>query len=104
VLRRAGAAAADSLTLAFTAGGTVAETPPLPAGTYTTTIKGVDGTLIVNPSAEWVPRRATVGAGPIGSGIAAGRAPGARTAWWLFAIAIAAVCAEWILRRKIGLR
>jgi len=32
------------------------------------------------------------------------RAPRALSAWWLAAIAITALCAEWLLRRKIGLR
>jgi len=45
-----------------------------------------------------------VQAGAIGNAAAMGRAPQARSAWWLYAIALSALCAEWILRRKIGLR
>ena len=56
------------------------------------------------PSAEWVPRRATVASGAIGDGVPMDRAPRALTAWWLAAAAIIALCAEWLLRRKIGLR
>jgi hypothetical protein len=107
VLRRRGAGApgpADTVTLDFSHGATVAETRPLPGGVYETRVGGTDGLLAVNESAEWVPRRATVRAGPIGAGTPAARAPGARTAWWLYAIALAALCGEWILRRKIGLR
>ena len=55
-------------------------------------------------SAEWVPRRATVASGAIGDGVPMDRAPRALTAWWLAAAAIIALCAEWLLRRKIGLR
>lgn len=107
VLRRRGAegpAATDSVTLDFSHGATAAEARPMPRGVYETRVAGADGLLVVNASAEWVPRRPTVRAGPIGSGVPAGRAPGARTAWWLYAIALAALCGEWILRRKIGLR
>lgn len=54
--------------------------------------------------AEWVPRRATVGSGAVGDGVPMDRAPRALSAWWLAAIAVLALCAEWLLRRKIGLR
>lgn len=104
VLRRRGASRPDSLTLDFSHGAMTAESPPLAPGIYTTSVDGNEGMLAVNESAEWVPRRPTVQAGEIGAGIPAGRAPGARTAWWVNAIALAALCAEWILRRKIGLR
>ncbi len=54
--------------------------------------------------AEWVPRRPTVQSGAVGEGAPMDRAPRALAAWWLAAIAIAALCAEWLLRRKIGMR
>ncbi len=57
-----------------------------------------------DPAAEWVPRRATVAEGAVGEGAALDRAPRALGAWWLALIAIAALCAEWLLRRRIGLR
>jgi hypothetical protein len=104
VLRRRGGSGADSIRLRFAGASTLAETPPLAAGLYDTRIGAVAGLLAVNESAEWVPRRASVRAGAIGSGAPAGRAPRARTAWWLHAIALSALCAEWILRRRIGLR
>lgn len=53
---------------------------------------------------EWVPRRPTVSAGEIGDGVPLDRAPRALGAWWLALVAIAALCAEWLLRRRIGLR
>ncbi|MBM4194261.1 MAG: hypothetical protein FJ202_07790 [Gemmatimonadetes bacterium] len=99
----AGAASTDTLRLDF-ANGAIAETAPLAPGVYQTRIGATEGLLAVNESREWVPRRPSVRSGSIGSGIPAGRAPGARTAWWLAALALAALCAEWILRRKIGLR
>ena len=104
VLRRRGAQTADTLRLSFAGGSTYAETPSPPVGVYATRVGESEGLLAVNESNEWVPRRATVRAGAIGTAAAAGRAPTARTAWWLYAIALAALCAEWILRRRIGLR
>jgi hypothetical protein len=104
VARRRGANTADTIRLRFAGASNTTETASLPVGVYATRIGEVEGLLAVNESAEWVPRRPTVRAGSIGSGAAAGRAPTARTAWWLYAIALAALCAEWIQRRKIGLR
>ena len=104
VAHRRGDAAADTVTLHFPGGSTITQTAPMRSGVYRISVGGVDGLLAVNGSGEWVPRRPTVGSGAIGSAVAQGRAPRARTAWWLYAIALAALCAEWILRRKIGLR
>jgi hypothetical protein len=42
--------------------------------------------------------------GAVGDGVPVDQAPRALGAWWLAAIAILALCAEWLLRRKIGLR
>lgn len=56
------------------------------------------------PVREWVPRRPTVAAGAVGDGVPLDRAPRALGAWWLALVAIAALCAEWLLRRRIGLR
>jgi hypothetical protein len=53
---------------------------------------------------EWVPRRATIAAGAVGEGVPMDRAPRALGAWWLSLLAITALCAEWLLRRRIGLR
>lgn len=53
---------------------------------------------------ELVPQRPTVAGGAVGEGVALGRVPRALTAWWLAAIAIAALCADWVLRRRRGLR
>ena len=104
VLRRRGAARPDSVRLRFGGSSGYTETPPLAAGVYATRVGETDGLLAVNESSEWIPRRASVRAGPVGNAAAAGRAPQSRSAWWLYAIALAALCAEWILRRRIGLR
>ena len=104
VIRARGATKADTLTLHFAGEAGVADTPPLPAGIYDTHAQGGDGLLAVNVSAEWLPRRATVHSGAVGRAPAADRAPRARSAWWLYALALGALCAEWILRRRIGLR
>jgi len=104
VLRAAGATKPDTLTLRFAGETGVADTPPLPAGVYETHTTGGDGLLVVNGSSEWLPRRPVVRSGAVGTAAATDRAPRARTLWWLYAIALIALCTEWFLRRKIGLR
>lgn len=104
VLRRRGAQRPDTVKLRFPGGSAFAESPSLAPGVYATQIAGVEGLLTVNASSEWLPRRPTVRAGAIGTAAPAGRAPSSRGAWWLYALAIAAICAEWIMRRRIGLR
>ncbi len=54
--------------------------------------------------AELVPRRPTVGPGEVGDAAPTDLAPRARGAWWLAALALVALCVEWLLRRRIGLR
>jgi hypothetical protein len=104
VVRATGGTRADTLHLRFAGETGVAETPPLAPGVYETHTAGGDGLLAVNASAEWLPRKPMVRSGAVGSAPAADRAPRARTLWWLYALAIASLCAEWILRRKVGLR
>lgn len=104
VLRRRGAKGSDTLHLRFSGEDGAADSPPLAAGLYDTRVGDADGLLAVNASAEWLPRRATAQAGAIGTAPAGDRAPSARGAWWLYALALGALCAEWMLRRKIGLR
>ncbi|HVT39146.1 MAG TPA: hypothetical protein VHE78_08870 [Gemmatimonadaceae bacterium] len=104
VIRARGGTRSDTLHLRFAGETGVAESPPLPRGIYDTHAQGGDGLLAVNVSAEWLPRRQTVRAGAVGTAPSADRAPRARTAWWLYALALAALCTEWVRRRKIGLR
>jgi hypothetical protein len=104
VIRPAGSRRADTLSLRFAGETGVADTPPLAAGVYETHTAGGDGLLAVNVSAEWLPRRPIVRSGAVGSAPAADRAPRARALWWLYALALIALCPEWVLRRKVGLR
>lgn len=53
---------------------------------------------------EYVPRQVTVVSGSVGDGLAGSRKASARDAAWLLALALMALCAEWFLRRRIGLR
>jgi hypothetical protein len=55
-------------------------------------------------AAEWVPRRPNISAGAVGEGAPLDLAPRARGVWWLALIALLALCGEWLLRRRIGLR
>jgi hypothetical protein len=100
----AGAGAAESVELRFGGGSAVTETGPLVAGTYDVRAPGGNSVLVVNPSAELVPRRPSVRAGAYGSAQRMGTAPRARDWPWLFGLALVALCTEWILRRRAGLR
>jgi hypothetical protein len=94
----------DSLTLRFAAGALFAESPPLPAGEYTATVRGGSSALVVNPTAELLPRRPSVHEGPVGAGTVLADAPRLRGLGWVFALVIVALCGEWVLRRRLGLR
>jgi len=103
VVRRGGDAR-DSLVLRFGAGNNSTSVPAPPAGVYDVQTPGGASLLVVNPSAELLPRRRTVKGGALGSGTTLGEAPRARDVSWLFTIALLALCGEWLLRRRIGLR
>lgn len=104
IVRRGGAPAGDSLVLRFGAGNSVTQVAAPAPGVYDVRTAGGVSLLVVNPSAELLPRRRTVQAGAIGNGATLGEAPRARDVSWLFALALVALCAEWLLRRRIGLR
>lgn len=103
-LVRRGTNAADSLTVRFASGSLFAETPPRPVGVYDITTKGGSSVLVVNSSAEFLPRRPSVVEGEIGTGEALTDAPRLRGIGWIFAIVIFSLCLEWIIRRRLGLR
>jgi hypothetical protein len=103
-LTRRSPPASDTLTLRFPGGTLFAETPPLQVGTYDLTMRGGRAMLVVNPSAEYLPRRPSVRAGAVGAAVALSDAPRLRSSGWIFALVIAALCAEWIMRRRLGLR
>jgi hypothetical protein len=81
-----------------------AESPSLKSGVYDVTSQGGASVLVVNPSAELLPRRPTVVEGEIGTGQAFTDAPRLRGIGWIFAIVILSLCLEWIMRRRLGLR
>ena len=103
-VRAAAATARDTVRLRFARDAADALSPPLAVGTYDVHARGGDAVLVVNRSAEWVAHRPTVVSGAIGSGVAAGEAPGLRTTVWPFVLIVLLLCAEWILRRRAGLR
>ena len=103
-LVRRGTTEGDSLTLRFPPGSLFIESPPRRAGVYDITSKGGSSVLVVNASAEVLPRRPTVVDGEIGNGEALTDAPRLRGIGWIFAIVIVALCVEWVIRRNLGLR
>ena len=106
VLRRRGSTGVDSLTLRFSAGASIVETHPLAAGLYDVTTRGGSGLLAVNASREWLPRSPRVTSGPVRGSVSADSAPRLRAgAWgWAYTLTILLLCAEWILRRRRGMR
>lgn len=104
--RRAGVDSdSTSLTLAFTGGSSTVQSPGLAAGVYDLTVPGGEAVLVVNASRELLPSRPTVAAGPVGSAPpTAGVAPRSRGAIWPFVLLVLLLCAEWLLRRRVGLR
>jgi hypothetical protein len=94
----------QTVTLRFADGANVAESAPLAPGLYDAAMPGGTAILAVNASRELVPRRPTVRTGTIGAAAALGDAPSLRELGWVYALAIAALCAEWLLRRRAGMR
>ena len=104
VRRRHRTAWADTLHLVFGGGSTTTQSPALPAGEYLVGMTGGSATLVVNRSREWLPMRQTLhdltlaGEGPRSPSIPL------RDRWWAYAIVLAALCGEWVSRRRVGLR
>ena len=94
----------DTLVLRYGSGVTFQETAALPAGVYDVLVPGGRTTLVVNASAELLPARPRLFPGSVGRRAAADDARRARSLGWLYALAIALLCAEWISRRRAGLR
>jgi hypothetical protein len=103
-LHQRGTARVDSLMLRFAGNASVTETRPLRPGIYDVTTRGGSSLLAVNPSREWLPRPPRVAAGAVHGAISADLGPRLRNAGWAYALAIVLLCAEWILRRKRGMR
>lgn len=94
----------DSVALHFGAAGSVAESGPLDAGVYDVSVAGGSALLVVNRSRELLPRAPTVQAGDIGESAVRGERPRLRDENWPLLLALIALCAEWLLRRRTGLR
>lgn len=103
-LHARGAARVDSLTLRFPTDANVVETAPLAPGVYEATTRGGTSLLAVNPSREWLPRAPRVTSGAVRGSVSADAAPRLRDHGWAYALAIVLLCAEWILRRRRGMR
>lgn len=104
VLARRGGVRRDTLRLRFGAGSSLVETPPLAPGTYDVAAPGGAAVLVVNPSRELLPRQPRVRSGAVGAAPLADTAPHIRALPWAYAAALLLLCAEWVLRRRIGMR
>jgi hypothetical protein len=104
LVRRGAPTRTDSMTLRFSESATVVESPPVPPGIYD--VRSANGTSViaVNQSTELLPRRATVQSGRIGGRPSLADAPLARELGWLYVVAVLGLCAEWLLRRRVGMR
>ena len=102
--RRNGPGQSDSLTLHFATGATIAESPSLDPGIYDVTVRGGAAILAVNASSEWLPRTVRIRSGPIKSGISVGSQPKLRDQLWIYVLTVGLLCAEWLIRRRIGMR
>ena len=60
--------------------------------------------LIVNASPELLPSRPLLRSGDVGRRARPDDARRARGVGWLYALVIVLLCAEWIARRRAGLR
>jgi hypothetical protein len=103
-LRQRGGARVDSVTLRFAPDANIAESRPLAPGIYEAESRGGSSLLAVNPSREWLPRAPRVAGGAVRGAVAADMAPRLRDRGWVYALAILMLCAEWILRRRRGMR
>ena len=81
-----------------------ARSAPLAPGRWTAAMSGGSAAFVVNAAAELLPTRPTVRDTTV-----AGAAPGIppaplRDHWWAYALPLLALCGEWVLRRRSGLR
>jgi hypothetical protein len=102
--RRNGSNRTDSLTLRFGTGTSVVTSPPLAPGLYDVTTRGGTSLVAVNAASEWIPRVPTVHSGAVRGGVSLGGDVRVRGMPWLYFVIVVALCAEWIVRRRIGMR
>ncbi|MBM3908390.1 MAG: hypothetical protein FJ363_10015 [Gemmatimonadetes bacterium] len=103
-LRRDGAAADTTVPVRFAPGAITATTPPLAAGVWRASLSGGTVSFAVNASGEWVPRKPIESRAATAGAPATGTRLSLRDQWWWYALAIAMLCAEWWMRRRVGLR
>lgn len=104
-LRRRGAPPrVDTLTLRFPGDASVVESPALDAGVYDASMRGGSAVLAVNVSRELLPRTPRVRSGDVGGTPPVDTAPRLRAFWWPYALVILLLCAEWVVRRRRGMR
>jgi hypothetical protein len=104
LVRRGAPSGAVTVPLRFTPGANVVESAPLPAGVYDVRAPGGASVLVVNESAEWVPRRPLVRSGAAAAGArAAAELRGLRTQPWAYVLALVLLAAEWLVRRRLHL-
>lgn len=90
----------DSLAFATAAEATM---PPLAAGIWRGTVDGSPVVIPVSASREWLPRAAVVRSAVL-NGVAIAIRRGARALSWLYLATVLVMAAEWMLRRRAGLR
>lgn len=103
-LRRDGAASDDTVTLRFPDAAGVATSAPLAAGVWRATVGGGTSVFVVNPGVEWIPRRPVTSRSAVDGASSMGVASSVRGGWWWYALLLIALCAEWVMRRRVGLR
>ena len=104
LVQRGPLARRDTLVIRFADGASVVESGALPTGVYDVQTSGGSSVLVVNPSWEWVPRRVSVKSGDVGGEVSVGEAPQLRDWAWVYVLVVVLLCAEWLLRRRVGLR
>ena len=102
--RQGDSSTVDTMTVRFGPSGNVAESPPRTKGVYDLEVAGGPALLVVNASPELLPQPRTVSAGEVGGAAVTGDAPRLRDWGFAYLIVVGALCAEWLLRRRMGLR
>lgn len=104
IRRREGTGTARALTVRFPAEAMETATTPLPPGEYEVTAPGGTSRLVVNPSAEWVPRPVTAGRPMASASTTPAEAPPLVDRSWPFVVILLLLSTEWLVRRYGGHR
>lgn len=94
----------DSIVLRFANGGAETSSPPMAEGVYDVQAAGGASVLVVNATRELVPRAPTLSTGAASRGALAANGRNLADLGWAFALALALLSGEWLLRRSAGLR